>query len=78
LLQGSISLKYADGKNSLPSRAKMFLKALVATTIYTIALPFLLLIGGMPLFMRYLVKNCHHFSRALAILGVKTVRSRNF
>jgi succinoglycan biosynthesis protein ExoM len=78
LLQGTISLKYADGKNSLPGRIKMFLKALVATTIYTIALPFLLLIGGMPLFMRYLVKNCHHFSRALALLGVKTVRSRNF
>jgi cellulose synthase/poly-beta-1,6-N-acetylglucosamine synthase-like glycosyltransferase len=78
LLQGTISLKYADGENSLIGRASMFLKAVVATTIYTIALPFLWLVGGMPLFMRYLVKNCHHFSRALAILGVETVRSRNF
>ena len=78
LLQGTISLKYADGENSFLGRVFMFLKAFVATAIYTIALPFLLLIGGMPLFMRYLVKNCHHFSRALAILGVKTVRSRNF
>ena len=78
LLQGTISMKYADGKNSIPGRAVMFFKAMLAVIIYTVVLPFFLLFGGMPLFMRYLVKNCHHFSRALAILGINVVRSRNF
>jgi GT2 family glycosyltransferase len=78
LLQGSISLKYTDGKNSIFGRVTIFAKALIATFIYTAALPFFLLFGGMPLFMRYLVKNCHHFSRALAILGITTIRDRNF
>jgi succinoglycan biosynthesis protein ExoM len=78
LLQGTISLKYASGKNSISGRAAIFIKAFMATVIYTVALPLLLLFGGMPLFMRYLVKNCHHFSRALAVLGINAVRSRNF
>ncbi len=77
-LQGTISLKYAGRKNSITGKMAIFFKAMLATIIYTVALPFFLLVGGMPLFMRYLVKNCHHFSRALAILGINVVRSRNF
>lgn len=78
LLQGAISLKYSDGKSSIPGRLIVFLKALVAIMIYSVALPFLLLLGGMPLFMRYLVKNCHHLGRSFAMIGLPVARKRNF
>jgi glycosyltransferase involved in cell wall biosynthesis len=47
-------------------------KSVVAITVYTAALPALLVFGH-HLFMRYLVKDCDHISKVLGHLGVTLV-----
>ncbi len=51
------------------------LKSLVAFLFYTPALPFLFLFRR-HLFMRYLVKDCDHIGKLLALCGIDTVRER--
>ncbi len=77
LLQGRISFKYAMERPSLFGTIRVAAKALVAATSYTIALPFLFLLGD-HVGMKYLVKDCHHVGRLLAILGVSHSTTRNF
>lgn len=76
-LQGRVSLRYATEGRSPLAMFRVAAKAFAAITIYTIALPFLFLLGD-HLGMKYLVKDCHHIGRLLAILGVSHSNSRDF
>jgi succinoglycan biosynthesis protein ExoM len=75
LLQGTISLKYALGKNHIADRAKIILKSGAALVIYTLALPFLF-ISGTHRFVRCLVKACHHLGRLSALCGMPIIHER--
>jgi hypothetical protein len=50
-------------------------KSLVASLVYTAALPVLLL-WRHDVFMRYLVRDCDHIGKTFAIFGIKLVRQR--
>lgn len=52
-------------------------KSIVASIIYTTALPFLFLLGQY-LFMKYLIKDCDHIGKLLGVCGIKIVRERSF
>lgn len=58
------------------NRWKNIGKSLVATPLYLLALPFLLL-TGQHRFMRYLVRMCDHGGRLLAMLRLNPVSERN-
>lgn len=51
------------------------LKSVIAFVFYTLALPFFLLIGQ-HLFMKYLIKDCDHIGKLLALCGVRVVDQR--
>jgi len=76
-LQGRVSLKYATEQPSALGMLRVATKALGAMVVYTCALPFLFLLGD-HLGMKYLIKDCHHIARLLAILGVSHSASRDF
>lgn len=66
LLRGKISLMHPT------SRLLEILKSVIAFPAYTVALPFMLILGqGM--FMKYLVKTFDHAGRLLAVVGVDLV-----
>lgn len=69
LLRGRNSFRHPEG------RVLSLLKALAAMPAYAIALP-LLQLGGHHLFMRYLVKLCHHTGLLLGALGIEPVKRR--
>jgi succinoglycan biosynthesis protein ExoM len=50
-------------------------KSFAAIILYTLALPLLLLQHH--LFMKYLIKDCYHFSKIFAICGLRIVKERN-
>lgn len=77
LLQGRISLKYATDRPSVFGTLRLATKSLAAALIYTTALPVLFLFGE-HLGMKYLIKDCHHIARLLAILGFPQSASRGF
>ncbi len=52
-------------------------KSVAALILYTLALPGLLLLRH-DLFMRYLIKDCWHLSRILALCGLKIIKERSF
>ena len=54
---------------------KSILKSVVAVTVYTIALPCLLLLGQ-HIFMRYLFKTCHHVGKLLMFFGVDPIKNK--
>lgn len=69
LFRGRISIHYASmGRLHI-------LKSLLAITLYTSILPFMLL-GGQHLFMKYLIKNCDHLGRVLAFAGIVPAKDR--
>jgi succinoglycan biosynthesis protein ExoM len=76
-LQGRVSLKYANERPSLLGTTRVAVKALGAMIAYTCALPFLFLLGD-HLGMKYLIKDCHHIARLLAILRVSHSENRDF
>lgn len=76
-LQGRISLKYAVDRPSVFGTLRVAIKAFAAAVIYTIALPVLFLFGD-HVGMKYLIKDCHHISRLLAILGISRRDTREF
>ena len=49
------------------------LVSMAAVPIYAVALPFLLLLGGQHVFMRYLIKECDHLGRLLAMVAGDTM-----
>jgi glycosyltransferase involved in cell wall biosynthesis len=76
-LLGRVSLKHAAERPSALRTLRVAAKAFAAMVIYTCALPFLFLLGD-HLGMKYLIKDCHHIARLLAILGVSHSASRDF
>lgn len=52
------------------------LKSVIATIGYTISLP-VLLIAGHHIFMNYLIRDCDHLGKILAILGLRLVGKRS-
>jgi succinoglycan biosynthesis protein ExoM len=76
-LQGRVSLKYATERSSALGKLRVATKAAVAMVVYTCALPFLFLLGD-HVGMKYLIKDCHHIARLLAILGVSQPAQRDF
>jgi glycosyltransferase involved in cell wall biosynthesis len=77
LLQGRVSLKYATERPSALEMLRLAVKAFAAMVIYTCALPFLFLLGD-HVGMKYLIKDCHHIARLLAILGISRSAHRDF
>ena len=66
------------------SRAKLHsvsksgvLKSLVACTLYTAVLPVLFVLGH-HLFMRYLIKDCDHIGKLMALCGFDVLKERKF
>lgn len=53
------------------------IKSLSASVIYTAGLPVFLLMGQ-HMFMKYLIKDCDHIGKLLAVFGVKVVKERKF
>lgn len=77
LLQGRISLKYAAERPSFVSRLGVAAKSFCAVAAYTLALPITFIIGvhhG----MKYLIKDCHHLGRLMALVGIEPFKERNF
>jgi glycosyltransferase involved in cell wall biosynthesis len=50
-----------------------FVKSFIAVPFYTVALPFLLA-AGHHLFMKYLIKDCDHIGRLLALCGIDVIK----
>ena len=71
LLQGVVSSR------NLTLFSFWTVKSLTAFVVYTAALPVLLLIRH-DLFMKYLLKNCNHIGRILALCGVKVLKQRTW
>jgi len=76
-LQGRVSLRYVVESSSALAKLRVAAKAFAATAIYTGALPVLFALGQ-HVGMKYLIKDCHHFGRLLAVLGVPHSRTRNY
>jgi glycosyltransferase involved in cell wall biosynthesis len=53
------------------------IKSVTASIIYSAALPVLLLVRH-DLFMQYLIKDCNHIGRVLALFGVKILKERTW
>lgn len=53
------------------------LKSIIAIVAYSLALPFLFVIGH-HLFMKYLVRNCDHIGKLLSLCGIEIIKDRSF
>jgi len=71
LLQGVVSSR------NLSPFSFWTIKSLTAFIIYTAILPMLLLVRH-DLFMQYLIKDCNHIGRILALCGVKILKERTW
>ena len=67
LLRGKISLIHPT------SRLLEVVKSVIAVPVYTLALPFMLILGQ-GIFMKYLIKTFDHAGKLLAVVGVDLVR----
>jgi hypothetical protein len=72
-LQGGISLKYDRG-TGVGGSVQLVLKTAVAAAAYSTLLPFFLMCGQ-HVFMKYLVKDCHHVGRLAAFVGIRIGRN---
>jgi succinoglycan biosynthesis protein ExoM len=70
LLRGKATLKHPE------DRWSNIAKSCVATPLYALALPFLLIVGH-HYFMKYLVRFCDHAGRLLALVNLNPVSERN-
>jgi cellulose synthase/poly-beta-1,6-N-acetylglucosamine synthase-like glycosyltransferase len=77
LLQGAISAKYDRESGRRLGNLRLGLKTAIAATGYTLLLPVFML-GGVHVFMKYLVKDCHHISRLAAMMGSPILKNREF
>lgn len=70
LLRGVVNGKY--------STFNVFetMKSFVAFLLYTVSLP-LLLLGGHHLFMKYLIKDCDHIGKLIAMAGIDLIKERD-
>lgn len=69
LLRGKVSL---GGPAGSPSG---ILKSIVACSLYTISLPILVL-AGRHLFLKYLIKDCDHLGKLLALFRISLIREK--
>lgn len=69
LLRGKVSLSQPSG------RGVGILKSLVASAVYTILLPVFLLLGW-HVFVAYLIKDCDHIGKLLAVCRIDLVREK--
>ena len=67
LLRGKVVFETSSNKSS------EILKSLPAITVYTLSLPFLLILGH-HCFMTYLIKDCDHIGKVLAAVGIDIVK----
>jgi glycosyltransferase involved in cell wall biosynthesis len=61
------------------SRLKNILLSVAAIMIYTVSLPLLFILSpiiGYDVFMKYLIKNCDHLGKILALLKINVVRDK--
>lgn len=77
LLQGKNSFRYFNEDRPYYQKSVLIIKTIIAFFLYTLALPFLFLIGK-HIFLKYLIKNFHHLGRLFYICGVDVVKNRNF
>jgi glycosyltransferase involved in cell wall biosynthesis len=70
LLRGKVSLTYPSFKPLDIS------KSIIAFLIYSLALPFLFLLGH-HLFMKYLIKDSHHIGKLIAACGIDIINERD-
>ena len=66
LLRGRNVLKHPTG------RMKLVAKSVVAVPVYSLLLPFTLMLGQES-FMKYCIKFCDHLGRLLALLGLNPI-----
>lgn len=71
LLRGIVS------SNNISFISISTIKSIIAFSLYTMVLPFLLLIGH-HLFMKYLIKDCDHIGKLIALCGIKPIKERSF
>jgi succinoglycan biosynthesis protein ExoM len=69
LLRGTIGMQHPT------SRGRRIVKAVIAVPVYTIALPFSLVMGHHR-FMNLLIRLCDHLASLLTFVGIKPVRSQ--
>ena len=50
-------------------------KSFIAITIYTLGMPFHLLLGH-HIFMNYLIKNCDHIGKVLTAIGFDIIKEK--
>jgi len=73
LLRGKMAFNYSK------SRPKSNLISAAAIIIYTVSLPLLLVLSpiiGFDVFMAYLIKNCDHLGKILALFNIDLVREK--
>ncbi len=71
LLRGEINSK------GLSPISLSMIKSITAITLYTIILPFLMLLGQ-DYFMKFLIKECDHLGKVFGVLGIRFQKTRNF
>ena len=76
-LQGSVSSKYKHKYENNNFKYSVLIESLIAVMIYTALMPFALIVGPY-MASKILIKDIHHLSRSLAILGLVKVKNRNF
>ena len=76
-VQGNISFFYYEENRVFPKIVYTAIKSGIAFISYTGILAFAYLLGVHP-FMKYLIKDVHHVSRLLALLGLVKVKERTY
>jgi succinoglycan biosynthesis protein ExoM len=76
-LRGHVSYLHFKNEINFIQKINLFVKTLIAIILYSILLPFLLIIG-FGYFMKYLEKLTNHFSRFGTMLGFVKIKERRF
>jgi succinoglycan biosynthesis protein ExoM len=79
LLRGVSEARLIKANNAkIPSLlVPSVVKSLIASSLYTFALPILFIIGR-HIFMKFLIKDCDHIGKLLALCGIEVIKERNF
>ena len=75
-LRGNVSIHFLGTNPRFLDKAGLLIKSSSAILLYTVVLPFTL-IGGLHIFMKYLLKNIQHASCLLGLLGLVQETNRN-
>jgi len=77
LVNGFNAHRYSQNQTSRLTRTLTPIKSVGALMAYTLAMPFLALIGP-HMVLKYAEKGAHHLSRLAAMLGIEIVKKRDF